>query len=203
MSKVNFSNLFNVIRYPFYIRKMIWMLYPYMLRKRGVQVGSKVAILGLPIVSMIGQSKIVIGDYCVLCSSSELTALGINHPIVIRTMNPNAIVTIGAHTGVSGGSICASSRIEIGAECLIGANVTIADTDFHSISPGNRRYNNSDIVSIPIHIEDNVFIGANSTILKGVRIGRNSVIGASSVVTCDIPENCVAAGNPAKIIRKL
>lgn len=106
---------------------------------------------------------------------------------------------------MSGGSICAASSIRIGAGCLIGANVTLADTDFHAISPSNRRYNSNpdEIAVAPIVIEDNVFIGADVFILKGVTVGKNSVIGAASVVTRDVPENSVAAGNPARVVRRI
>lgn len=173
------------------------------LRAVGVEVAEKVQVQGRPIVSMVAGSRIQIGARCVLCSDSQVNALGINHPVVIRTLRPGAEIVIGQDTGMSGGSICAASSIRIGAGCLFGANVTLADTDFHALNPVNRRYNrNPDEVAVsPIVIEDNVFIGADVFVLKGVTIGKNSVIGAGSVVTRDIPENSIAAGNPAKVIK--
>jgi acetyltransferase-like isoleucine patch superfamily enzyme len=106
---------------------------------------------------------------------------------------------------MSGAVICAAISITIGKECLIGADVLIADSDFHSIKPEGRRYGAAadDIGAAPVVIEDNVFIGARTVVLKGVRIGRDSVIGAGSVVACDIPEGAVAVGNPARVIRNV
>lgn len=175
------------------------------LRASGVEIAEKVQIQGWPIVSMAKDSLIKIGARCVVCSDSGINALGINHPVVLRTLSPGAEIVIGEDTGLSGGSICAAKSVRIGAGCLIGANVTLADTDFHAIDPNNRRYNrNPDEIAVsPIVIEDNVFIGADVFVLKGVTIGKNSVIGAGAVVTRDIPENSIAAGNPAKVIRRL
>lgn len=173
------------------------------LRAAGVEMGENVQIQGWPIVSLAEDSHIRIGARCVLCSDSQVNALGVNHPVVLRTMRPGAEIVIGEDTGMSGGSICAAGSIRIGAGCLIGANVTLADSDFHAIRPANRRYNrNPDEIAVaPIVIEDNVFIGADAFVLKGVTIGKNSVIGAGAVVTRDIPPNAIAAGNPANVIK--
>lgn len=175
------------------------------LRVAGVEIAAGVQVQGKPIVSLASGSRIRIGERCVLCSDSQINALGINHPVVLRTLRPGAEIVIGADTGMSGGSICAASSVRIGAGCLLGANVTLADTDFHPINPANRRYNRNpdDIGVAPIVIGDNVFIGADTFVLKGVRIGVNSVIGAGSVVTRDVPDNVVAAGNPARVIRPI
>jgi acetyltransferase-like isoleucine patch superfamily enzyme len=117
---------------------------------------------------------------------------------------PGAQITIGDETGLSGTTICAVKSVSIGKRCLIGADVLITDTDFHPINMEGRRYKGaSAAASSPIVIEDDVFIGARSIILKGVRIGSGSVIGAGSVVTKDIPANSVAAGNPARWIKAI
>jgi acetyltransferase-like isoleucine patch superfamily enzyme len=87
-----------------------------------------------------------------------------------------------------------SDSIKISNNCLISWNVTFMDNDAHPID--------SDTVKCsPICVEDNVWIGCNSIILKGVHIGKGSVVAAGSVVTKDVPPNCLVAGNPAKIIR--
>ncbi|MDF4361245.1 DapH/DapD/GlmU-related protein, partial [Vibrio parahaemolyticus] len=83
---------------------------------------------------------------------------------------------------------------------MIGPNVTIA-TAGHPIEPDLRREVAQ--FNIPVHIEDNVWIGANSVVLPGVTIGENSVIGAGSVVTKDIPSNVVAVGNPCRVLREI
>ena len=86
--------------------------------------------------------------------------------------------------------------IEIGDGCFIGHNVTFATLD-HDINPNNR----TTMHPAPITLQKNVWIGSDSTILKGVTIGENSIIGAGSVVVKDIPPNCIAAGNPCKILK--
>ncbi len=87
---------------------------------------------------------------------------------------------------------------------LIGSGCLITDTDSHPLHWEDRLINDdSKTKSKPIVIEDNVFIGARSIVLKGVTIGFGSVIGAGSVVTQSIPPNVVACGNPARIIKQL
>ena len=87
-------------------------------------------------------------------------------------------------------------KIIIGNKVRVGANVTIMDGDAHQDDP--RSGDNK-----PVIIADGVWIGANVFILKGVSIGKNSVIGAGSVVTRNIPPDVVAAGNPCKVIMNL
>jgi len=160
-------------------------------------------LYGIPILRSSSPSSIKLGRHVVLCSDSGATALGVNHPVVLETGIPGATLTIGDHVGISGASICAYSRIEIGSYCLLGANVMIVDTDFHPIEPENRRHSNINVKTAPVVIEENVFLGTNSVVLKGVRIGKNSVIGANSVVVRDIPSNAIAAGNPCRVLRLL
>ncbi|CDU10324.1 sugar O-acetyltransferase [Vibrio diabolicus] len=90
--------------------------------------------------------------------------------------------------------------IYIGNSVMIGPNVALA-TAGHPIEPELRREVAQ--FNIPIHIGDNVWIGANSVVLPGVKIGENSVIGAGSVVTKDIPSNVVAVGNPCRVLREI
>jgi acetyltransferase-like isoleucine patch superfamily enzyme len=106
--------------------------------------------------------------------------------------------------GISGGSICAAQLIEIGEESMLGANVTIADTDFHSLRPHYRRGHTDPSIAVEdVIIGKRVFVGTNSIILKGVTIGDNAVVGAGSVVIKSVPANAIAAGNPCRIIREL
>ena len=98
-------------------------------------------------------------------------------------------------------SIICETRITIEKDTLIGTNVEFMDSDFHGVSPENRR--NGKHKTAPIHICENVWIGSNVSICKGVVVGRNSVIATGSVVTRDIPENVLAGGVPAKVIRAI
>ena len=90
--------------------------------------------------------------------------------------------------------------IYVGDKVMFGPNVTVA-TAGHPIDPELRyqamQYN------IPVHIGENVWIGANAVVLPGITIGDNSVIGAGSVVTKDIPPNVVAVGNPCRVLREI
>lgn len=88
--------------------------------------------------------------------------------------------------------------IEIGDGTMIGSNVTIVTLN-HDLDPNLRR----DAIPKSVKIGKNVWIGSDCTILPGVTIGDNSVIGAGSVVVKSIPSNCVAVGNPAKVIKKI
>lgn len=119
-------------------------------------------------------------------------------PILFQPREHSSRIIIGEKTSIMNGcELISRSLIEIGSHCLIGSQVKIFDADFHGIHPEQR---SEPGISQPVTIEDNVWIGINSIILKGVTIGQNSVIGAGSVVTKNIPENSIAAGNPAKVI---
>lgn len=89
----------------------------------------------------------------------------------------------------------------MGNNVKIGTCVLIADTDAHPMNYEARRTSNVGTKSAPIVIEDDVWVGAHSIILKGVTIGARSIIGAGSVVTKGIPADCVAAGNPCMLIK--
>lgn len=91
-------------------------------------------------------------------------------------------------------------NIFIGNNVMFAPNVTISTTG-HPIHPNLRK--NGEQFSFPVKIEDNVWIGSGVVILPGVTIGENSVIGAGSVVTKDIPKNVVAVGNPCKVLRPI
>jgi galactoside O-acetyltransferase len=125
-----------------------------------------------------------------------------SHYSYIEARNENSQVFIGNNVSINNSfSAVAFSKIVIKNDVLIGFNCSILDNDAHDLSPINRK--NHSTKTADVLIEDNVFIGNNVTILKGVTIGKNSVIGNGSIVTKNIPENVVAAGNPAQVIRNL
>lgn len=119
------------------------------------------------------------------------------HPEIL--IGNNVSVNYHAH-------IASVNKVQIGDNVLIGSKVFIADHSHGEASsealllpPSKRKlYSKGTVI-----IEDNVWIGENCAILPGVTIGQNSIIGANSVVTKSIPPNCVAAGNPARLIKTI
>lgn len=125
-----------------------------------------------------------------------------NGEILVQARNPDSEINIGTGTTLNNNSVvCATRSIHIGERCLIGDGVVIVDSDFHDTNPAMRR--SSPGPSEPVRIGNNVWIGSRAMVLKGVSIGENSVIGAKSLVTHDIPPNCIAAGIPAKVIKTI
>ncbi|PHK28358.1 transferase, partial [Nostoc linckia z16] len=106
--------------------------------------------------------------------------------------------------GISQTAIVCHKQIIIEDNVKIGGGTCIYDTDFHSIDPNvrkNPKMDRAQKANAAVVIKANAFIGANSTILKGVTIGENSVIGACSLVTKSVPDNEIWAGNPAKFVK--
>jgi maltose O-acetyltransferase len=122
--------------------------------------------------------------------------------ILLQTRNPNAKIVIGEASWFNNNvSIVANQQITIGDRCAIGDLVSIYDCDYHEINPATR-YRSTGLTK-PVRIGNNVWLGSRVIVLKGVTIGDNSVIAAASVVTKPIPANCIAAGNPARVIRTI
>jgi acetyltransferase-like isoleucine patch superfamily enzyme len=183
-----------------------WMVYPgarLLFATNGIPWGQRWHLYGLPIIQKHRRSMMHFGSGLNLRSSVVSNPLGPNHPVILCTWGPGAVLEIGDDFAMTGGSICAAERITIGRNVTIGANSTIADTDFHPLNPEIRRQHPQESDTAPILIEDDVFIGMNCLIMKGVTIGQGSVIGAGSVVTRNVPPCVIAAGNPARVIREM
>ena len=120
----------------------------------------------------------------------------------LQARGSDSLISVGDETSFSNNvQVIAEQSVTIGSHCLIGDSVLIFDSDFHHLSVAGRHRLPG--ACAPVVIEDNVFVGSRSIILKGVTIGRNSVIGAGSVVTSSIPPGVIAAGNPAKVVRQI
>jgi hypothetical protein len=169
----------------------------------GVPWGRGWRLYGLPIIQKYHPSTLIIGDGAELRSTPRSNPLGPAHPVILTTRRAGARLVIGTGFGMTGGTICAEESISIGDHVVVGANTTITDTDFHPLDPALRRRDPLAGQTRPVSIEDDVFIGMNCLILKGVTVGAGSVIGAGSVVTRSIPPGVIAAGNPARVVRKL
>lgn len=116
----------------------------------------------------------------------------------------NANICIGNNVGVSSACIWAANSITIGDNVKIGSDAIILDTDCHNLDYIKRRNPLTDIGnSAPINIGDDVLIGTRCVILKGVTIGARTIIGSGSIVTKSIPSDCIAAGNPCKVIKRI
>jgi len=162
----------------------------------GINFSSRIKFDGLIKIRRLPESKIEIGNGCYFSNKSRLNLIGINHECVISTQTREAIITIGNNCGFSGTVIGAFKSINIGNNVRCGANTLITDGDWHLDDPRTS-------VSKEIVIKDNVWLGVNAIVLKGVTIGENTLIGANSVVTKSIPANVIAAGNPCVVIRNL
>lgn len=151
------------------------------------------------------------GGFCTIKNNFKMNNGNLGNPIgrpqrCILNVKKGATLTIGENVGMSSTALVVHQYISIGNNVKIGGGSCIYDTDFHSLNPNLRRNSILDYKSKknnPVVIEDNVFIGAHATILKGVTIGKNSIIGACSVVTKNIPKNEIWAGNPAKFIKNV
>jgi len=120
----------------------------------------------------------------------------------LQARSRNSRITVGDGTYFSNNvQVIAETHVRIGTKCLIGDGVLIMDSDGHNLT-AERRHEGPSLAG-DIVIDDNVFIGSRVIVLKGVTIGKDSVIGAGSVVVRSIPPGVIAAGNPAKVLRPL
>ncbi len=171
----------------------------------GILVGKDLIVQGHMYLKVGNQSKVKIGDSCNFKSGRGLNPLSRNIKGALY-VEDGASLIIGNHCGFSSVCLWAQKSIIIGNYVNIGADTILMDSDSHSLSYLDRRdpikdYKNKN--DGPILIEDDVLIGTRCIILKGVKIGARSIIGSGSIVVKDIPEDCIAAGNPARIIKKL
>lgn len=179
-------------------------LFNWIYKLLGVEYGKNLRLKGLPVLVTRRRGGIKMGSDVSINSSFRSNLIGLYQRTIIVARTPEAQVVIGDDVGISGATIYARERIEIGSHTRIGANVKIIDNDFHPVDPELRlKASNQNMGVKPVVIGKNVFIGTNSIILKGTTIGDNTTIGAGSVVHGSIPSNCVAAGNPAKVIKEI
>lgn len=158
--------------------------------RQATLAGNRVRVWGRP--SIHNHGRMLIGDRVRLVATIAATEL---------VAGANGTLEIGESVFINYGcSIAADLLVRIGPRCNIGTHVIIMDNDFHRLEP-DRRHEKPE--SRPIILEENVWLGGRVIVLNGVTIGKNSVIGAGSVVTRDIPANVVAAGVPARTLREL
>lgn len=159
--------------------RLAWyrLLYPKLCVGKGVRIGKGATLRMTP------SGAVTLGDGVYI--DRDVTLIG------------EGRLVIGAHSYVGRGTIIASGeRLEIGEGALIAAHVTIRDHD-HGTASGTP-YRLQKPVTSPVVIEDNVWIGANAVVVRGTRIGRDTIVGAGAVVTRDVPAGQLAVGVPAR-----
>ncbi|HLH92628.1 MAG TPA: acyltransferase [Xanthobacteraceae bacterium] len=172
----------------------------------GIEHAELPEVFGTPEVAKTPGAKIVLGRDVVLVSSSiRATASTLHGRVRLHALAETAGIFIADGVGLNGTSITARSRtIRIGENTMLAPNVVVVDSDFHSPWPPEARKTSPG----PEHDADvtigrNVWIGMRATVLKGANIGDGAIVAAGSVVTSDIPANTLAAGVPARVVRRL
>ena len=144
------------------------------------------------------EGNLQVNNFGAMCLGERVRIQATHLPVELGTL-PGGTLEIGPQTYInSGSSLCAGKLIQIGARCAIGNSALIMDTDFHSVHDHTVAPEPK-----PVIIEDDVWLAARVTVLKGVTIGRGAVVAAGAVVTKDVPPYTLVGGVPAKIIRRL
>ncbi len=167
-------------------------------RWQGAVVHPTALIHGFPRIVRKAGATIRIGPGVTINAAGWANAYNDGRRTVLYA-GPSALIDLRENCGLSSSRIIAYDKIIIGASSLIGAGSLICDSDMHEIPLGSV----NPVRIAPISIGQGVFLGANTTVLKGAEIGDGAVIGASSVVSGVIAPGVIAAGNPARAIRDL
>ncbi len=181
------------------------------LKVQKIKYGKRLLLKGLPLIYNKKGANLSIGEGVTIKSSFLSNLVGLYSRTIIVTRAPGAEIVIGDHVGISGATIYARKKIEIGDNTSIGGNVKILDNDFHPLDAETRvellcdpTGGNSDLIPArEIKIGKNCFIGCNSIILKGTVLGEGCIVGAGAVVAGQYEDRSVIVGNPARVIRKL
>jgi acetyltransferase-like isoleucine patch superfamily enzyme len=185
--------------YNLYTKIPVWFL----VNGNDVSLGKGFHSNGVPVIDVANGGKLYIGNNLTINNGRYFNKIGRQQRCYF-VVGKNGVMKIGDNVGISSSAFVCLKSITIGNNVMIGGNVVIYDTDFHSISKEKRRNSNDDILNREykeVVIGNDVFIGAHAIILKGVNIGNGSIIGAGSVVAKSVPENEIWAGNPAKFIK--
>lgn len=159
-------------------------------RLRGIKFGDDVILVGKLYISS-NSNKIIVGNNVSIGRFSSL-----------NTSDKGEII-IGDRTSLNDFTVVsAEKRIEIGKDVVAGQFLVVVDSD-HKFTGKSRGIMYQGLISKPVVIEDNAWIGAHVCILKGVKVGKGNVIGANSVVTKDVPPYSIVVGSPAKVIKKI
>ena len=165
-----------------------------------------IKVWGMPLIDISSDCSLELGINTELDSRNRGYQLNMLGPVKLMATKRGALIKIGSETRLHGTCIYAEESVIIGEKCLIAANCQIMDSNGHNACwddiekrHGLFEKKPKQIVK-PVVLEDSVWLGINTTVLPGVRIGKGAIIGCNSVVTKDIPAMCFAAGAPAKVI---
>lgn len=158
---------------------------------------------GIPVINIDRRGSFTIGKNFRFNSGKYYNMIGRQQPCYFIVAK-NAALTIADNVGISATAIVCHNYISIGENVKIGGNTVIYDTDFHAADPKFRNALPELLTNVktrPVIIKEGAFIGAHCTILKGVTIGINAIVGAGSVVNQSIPDGETWMGNPARPIK--
>jgi acetyltransferase-like isoleucine patch superfamily enzyme len=197
--------LYRLLRVVYYkiARIYSWLISCFKFYLNGVKFHRDFIGFGIPILDINMKGSFSIGKRFRF-NSGKYHAMGGRQQQCYFVVAKGGELTIGDNVGVTSVALICHNKISIGNNVKIGINTVIYDTDFHSL---DARMRNSyperldGVKSKPVIVHDGAFIGGHSTILKGVTIGKNSIVGAGSVVFEDVPDEQVWAGNPARYVR--
>jgi acetyltransferase-like isoleucine patch superfamily enzyme len=188
-----------------YFRKISWIITYFKFKLNGVNISTDFKSNGIPLINISLDGRVSIGRKFEMNNGLYNNMIGRQQPCFFIVYKKGELI-VGNNVGISATAIVCWNKIVIEDGVRIGGGTVIYDTDFHSLDYQERTEMpeiKTNIRTSPVLIKKNAFIGANSTILKGVEIGERSIIGACSVVTRSVPSDEVWAGNPAKFIRKI
>ncbi len=160
---------------------------------RRVIIGRRFKVIGR--LDIRGPGTVIFGDNCTVISSKFA-------PTTPYTHSPDAVIRFGDHVLIDRTRLGCQKYIEVGYGAGL-AETWIMDTDFHQVEVSDTLRYNTNGVAKPVIIGSNVWLCARSIILKGVKIGENSVVGAGAVVCDNVPPNVVVFGNPARVIWRI
>lgn len=168
------------------------------LARRRVELHPSSIINKMPDLRLAKGSRLILHEHVTLTSNGRHNPL-LLHPVMLRTLTPQAVIEFMPHSGITGSTIVCANRVTIGEYTVIGANTLIYDSFGHTYSEENGWSSPRALTGNPITIGKKCFIGVNCIVMGGVTIGDNCLVSAGTVVTADIPAGHKAFGNPMQI----
>lgn len=201
----------KTLKIPSYINKQFYLRWnKFLFKIYNIEYKTGIQVYGHIYLRIRSNTSIKIGNNFTFTSGGGINPLSRNKKGFIF-VEEKGILNIGNNVGISSSCLWIKEKLTIGNNVFIGADCIIMDTDAHNLDYQIRRnieVNDKGLTqdvltakSSPISIGNDVLIGTRCILLKGAKIGNRSIIGSGSVITRSIPDDCVAAGNPCKVIR--